>query len=251
VIFDFPEINIENEIIKELMATHDVFISTRPKSRQSTMCVVIKGIEKFITNIYDARHDLLRLTSDRIVATIPQTYYGPHDKSNFKNSAVAQLVASSMTYSSMSPLQIPQIQWPGIPTEMSWRSQIVPPPCLVPTSPLTTSMLHQHNQMINMQIPGINVNNLSELHTSGYSTFPSDNSVLKSQGSSQHSSPENYANKYNQSAANYMDSAQMGNQMNDSMSYALDPRIVAGLRAISTPPQQGETRTPTSGCKCQ
>jgi len=254
VIFDYPDINIDSETIKELMAAHDVFISSRPKARQSTMCIVIKGIEKFITNIYDARHELLKLTSDRIIADIPPTYYGPNDMTNFKDSSVAQLVASSMTYSAMSPIQIPQMPWnTNITPEMNWRSRVTQQP----PSPLTTSLLHQHNQITSsMQIPSINIANVSDLHTSGYSTFNSENSILKNgssvNGSSRNTSPENsinYGSKYGPSMGNYMDSPMQQQNLNDSLTYSLDPRIIAGLRAMSLTPQQGEVRTPTAACK--
>lgn len=259
VIFDYPDINIESETIKELMAAHDVFISSRPKARQSTMCIVIKGIEKFITNIYDARHELLKLTSDRIVGDIPPTYYGPNDMTNFKNSSVAQLVASSMTYSVMSPIQIPQIPWNGVAPELNWRSRATQPP----PSALTTNMLQQHNQITsNLQIPSINIGNVSDLHTSGYSTYNSESSILKTSssanGSSVNTSPENSLNygntKYTQSMTNFLESPMQqsqshNNNLNDSLSYSLDPRLIAGIRAMSLSPQQGEMRTPTSACK--
>lgn len=238
------------------MTTHDVFISSRPKARQSTMCIVIKGIEKFITNIYDARYELLKLTSDRVIAAIPQTYYGPNDMAHFKDSSISQLVAASMTYSAMSPIQVPQASWQSMAPEMSWRSRIPHP-----TSPLTTSMLHQHNQMnqTSIPIPSININNVSDLHTSGYSTFHSENSMLKSgssmNGGSHNSSPENsvnYAAKYSPSMMTYHESpsqTQMRQALNDSMMYGLDPRVIAGIAAMNISPRQGETRTPTSGCK--
>jgi protein bicaudal C len=240
------------------MARHDVFISSRPKARQSTMCIVIKGIEKFCSNIYDARHELLKLTSERIKAAIPLTYYGPNDMENFKNSNIAQLVTSSMTYTSMSPLQIPQVPWQVSP-ELSWRSQIPAPP----PSPLTQSMLQQHNQitqMNNMPIPSISIN-ASEYHSSGYSTLNSDSSMVKSgsslNSSSHNSSPENSINYGNNKFATptnmpaYMEQAlhsQSIRAMND-LSYSLDPRITAGLRAMNMTPTQNETRSPTSACK--
>lgn len=255
VIFDYPDINIDNETIKELITSHDVFISSRPKARQSTMCIVIKGIEKFITNIYDSRHELLKLTSDRIIADIPPTYYGPNDMTNFKDSSVAQLVASSMTYSAMSPIQIPQLPWNNnLNPELNWRSRVTQQP----GSPLTTTLLQQHNQITSsMQIPSINIANVSDLHTSGYSTLNSENSMLKdgssANGSSRNTSPDNsinYGPKYGPPMGNYIDSPMQQQQnLNDSLSYSLDPRIIAGLRAMSLTPQQGEMRTPTAACK--
>lgn len=235
------------------MVKHDVFINSRPKARQSTMCIVIKGIEKFITNIYDARHELLKLTSDRIIAEIPQTYYGPNDMANFKDSSIAKLVASSMTYSSMSPITVPPMAWPNISPEMSWRSRVPPP-----ASPLTTSMLQQHNQITsNMQVPSINV---SDLHTSGYSTYNSESSMMKLSMNGSHISslsPENslsYGSKYPQGMQNIHESPLQNHcmrnqmQMNDPM-YSLDPRIIAGIRAMGISPHQSELRTPNSNCK--
>lgn len=234
------------------MATHDVFISARPKARQNTMCIVMKGIEKFITNIYDARHSLLKLNSDAIIADIPKTYYGPYDMECFKNSQIAELIASSMTYNSSSmPMQFPaQVPWSGVPAEMSWRSR------MPPSSPLTTTMLQQHNQIINnMPIPSINVN---DLHSSGYSSqLTSDSSLIRNgssaNGSSHHSSPEQYSkfnppNAYQQSPMQEQAMRNMcGNA--DPIYSGLDPRVIAGLRAMSISPQAGELRTPTNACK--
>lgn len=245
------------------MATHDVFISARPKARQNTMCIVMKGIEKFITNIYDARHALLKLTSEPVVAEVPQTYYGPYDMERFKRSQIADLIASSMTYNgTMMPIPFPApiVSWNGVPPEMSWRSRGnnggVPP-----SSPLTTSMLQQHNQMINnMPIPTISLN---DLHSSGYSTYNSDTSMLKigsSANGSHQSSPENimkYGNSNNHSDNCYgsptptpAQTQAFRNALNDPMLYqGLDPRFIAGLKAMSMSPQAGEMRTPTAACK--
>lgn len=258
VIFDFPDINIESEIIKELMASHDVFISARPKARQNTMCIVMKGIEKFIANIYDARHALLKLTSERVNAEVPQTYYGPYDMERFKGSQIAELIASSMTYNgSMMPMPFPaSVPWSGVPPEMSWRSR-----AQQPSSPLTSTMLHQHNMINTMPIPTISVN---DLHSSGYSTFNSDSSMLKTNssatGSSHHSSPENsmnYGAKYSpqQMGPNCFEASPnqaqaIRNALNDPMIYqGLDPRVIAGLRAMSMNPHPNDLRTPNSNCK--
>lgn len=235
------------------MATHDIFISARPKARQNTMCIVMKGIEKFITNIYDARHALLKLTSERVIADVPQTYFGPFDHERFKNSNIAELITSSMTYnnSGMLPLQFPMpAPWSSVPPELSWRSRGPS------TSPLTATILQQHNQLIhNMpSIPSINVS--GDLHSSGYSTFNSDSSMIKngSANGSHNSSPENngYANQHiSEALRNYDGSPQqmqaLRNAANEAIMYSgLDPRMIAGLRAMSISPQAGELRTPTA-----
>jgi protein bicaudal C len=259
LIFDYPEINIDCEAINKLMAVHDVYITSRQKSRQSTMCIVIKEVEKFITNIYDARHQLLKLTSERIMAAIPSSYYGPNDMAQFKNSSIAQLLAGPVIYGPISPIQqIPQITWSNANGQESWRSR-------PPTSPLTSSVLQQHNQMNNgMKIPEsssnmtMNRGSINELHSSGYHSFTTDSSMMKNAssgagGSSNHSSPESYDSKYIQGMGNFLNVSQhqhsRRNSLNESMMYNLDPRVIAGLRAMNLTPQHGELRTPTPVCK--
>lgn len=244
------------------MQAHDVYITSRQKSRQSTMCIVIKGVEKYITNIYDARHQLLKLSSDRIVAAIPTSYYGPNDLAHFKNSSIAQLLAGPTSYGPISPIQqIPQITWSNQhELNNNWRSRPM-------TSPLTSTLLNQHNKLTgNLQVPTnmMGRGSISDLHSSGYHSFVTETSMMKGEsstvhgGSSQHSSPENYDNnsKYNQALRNFTDSPhqryldnERRESLNDSLMFNYDPRIVAGLRAMNLTPQQGEVRIPTPICK--
>lgn len=230
LIFDYPEVNIDNDVINKLMTTHDVYITSRQKSRQSTMCIVIKGIEKFITNIYDARHQLLKLTSDRIVGGIPSSYYGPDDMALFKNSSVSQLLAGPSAYGPISPIQqIPQITWNAPDMNMNWRNR---------PAALTSSLLQQHNKMTaNLQVPMRS--SVNDLHSSGYHSFTTDsNKNASNGGSSIHSSPENNGN-YNRG---YDHSPR---QLNESMMYNYDPRLLAGIRAMNLAPNPGEARIPT------
>lgn len=229
------------------------------------MCIVIKGVEKFITNIYDARHQMLKLTSERIVAAIPSSYYGPNDLQQFKNSQIAQLLAGPTSYGPISPIQaIPQITWSNGNDLNSWRSR-------PSTSPLTSSLLQQHNQMTgNLKVPGMhsgmsgNRGNIGDLHSSGYHSFTTDSSAMKNPssgagGSSAHSSPENsmnYGSKFHPSMGNFMEVSPQQKyehsrrgSLNDSMMFNYDPRIVAGLRAMNLTPQPGESRIPTPVCK--
>lgn len=74
-----------------MMRLHDVFISSHRKSRR--ILVTIMGVEKFVSNIYDARHQLLKLTTEKIIAEIPMSYYGPKDLASFKKSSIAELFA--------------------------------------------------------------------------------------------------------------------------------------------------------------
>ncbi|XP_058818853.1 protein bicaudal C [Topomyia yanbarensis] len=105
LIFDYPENTVDSEEITKLMFSHDVFISVRQKSRQSTLCIVIKGIEKFISNIYEARYNLLKCTGPAVVADVPQSYLGPNEQA--KNSQnVSQMLAgpTPQPFSPLSPI---------------------------------------------------------------------------------------------------------------------------------------------------
>lgn len=90
LIFDFPENNIESEKAAKIMKNLDVFINIRQKTRQSSLCVVIKGIEKFVDKIYDARQQLLDLHTPRVLAKIPSTYFSSHDN----NMSVSALLSN-------------------------------------------------------------------------------------------------------------------------------------------------------------
>lgn len=105
LIFDYPENTVDSEEIAKLMYSHDVFISVRQKSRQSTLCIVIKGIEKFISNIYEARHQLLKCTGPKVAAEVPRSYLGPNEQAqNSQN--VSQLLAgpTPQPFSPLSPI---------------------------------------------------------------------------------------------------------------------------------------------------
>lgn len=51
LIFDYPENSVKQEDINTLMNQFGVFIAARHKQRQSTLCIVIKGIEKYVGNL--------------------------------------------------------------------------------------------------------------------------------------------------------------------------------------------------------
>lgn len=48
LIFDYPENSIQEDDIKQLSQKFGVYIVVRQKSRQSTLCIVIKGVEKYV-----------------------------------------------------------------------------------------------------------------------------------------------------------------------------------------------------------
>lgn len=81
LMFDLPEdsmSSVDTENISQLMQTLDVFINVRHKPKQSTLSVIIKGIERNAGNIYEARMQLLGLDEPRVHAEIPATYHIPN-----------------------------------------------------------------------------------------------------------------------------------------------------------------------------
>ncbi|XP_058125914.1 protein bicaudal C homolog 1-B [Anopheles ziemanni] len=116
LIFDYPDNTVDSEEITKLMLTHDVFISVRQKSRQSTLCIVIKGIEKFIANIYEARHQLLKSTGPRVIAEVPRTYFGPTEHPQQTSQNISALLAGPVAppFSPLSPINsMPFVGWPS------------------------------------------------------------------------------------------------------------------------------------------
>lgn len=78
LMFDLPDnTDFRAERISNIMANLDVFIHIRQKPKHSTFGVVIKGIERNASNIYEARRQLLNLDEPRVVAQIPPTYFFP------------------------------------------------------------------------------------------------------------------------------------------------------------------------------
>ncbi|XP_055680364.1 protein bicaudal C [Lutzomyia longipalpis] len=74
LMFDYSNNTIDPSDVAKLNNNLDVFITVRAKTRQSTLSIVIKGIEKFIKDVYQARHDILKLDPPCIQPTIPASY---------------------------------------------------------------------------------------------------------------------------------------------------------------------------------
>lgn len=87
--FDLPEDSIsatvDTEKISQLMQSLDVFINVRHKPKQSTLSVIIKGIERNAGNIYEARRQLLGLDEPKVHAEIPATYHVPNTGNVFQS----------------------------------------------------------------------------------------------------------------------------------------------------------------------
>lgn len=88
--FDLPEdsmSSVDSENVSQLMQSLDVFINVRHKPKQSTLSVIIKGIERNASNIYEARKQLLGLDEPRVHAEIPATYHIPNAGNIFQGNS--------------------------------------------------------------------------------------------------------------------------------------------------------------------
>lgn len=79
LIFDYPDNTYDTANLLALGNQYGVYITVRQKSRQSIMCIVLKGVEKFVDKIYEARQELLHLTTPLLKPEIPATYFAPCD----------------------------------------------------------------------------------------------------------------------------------------------------------------------------
>ncbi|CAG5093453.1 Similar to BicC: Protein bicaudal C (Drosophila melanogaster) [Cotesia congregata] len=107
VMFDFPEDatpTFDSETISQLMQTQDVFISVRNKPKVSAISIVIKGVEKNATRIYEARRQILNLKEPRLHAMTPDTYNIPNASNLFLD--ITPMSSQSTSPYSMSPLSL-------------------------------------------------------------------------------------------------------------------------------------------------
>ncbi|XP_017013977.2 protein bicaudal C [Drosophila takahashii] len=80
LIFDFPDNQNDASEIMSLNTKYGVYITLRQKQRQSTLAIVVKGVEKFIDKIYEARQEILRLATPFVKPEVPDYYFMPKDK---------------------------------------------------------------------------------------------------------------------------------------------------------------------------
>lgn len=85
LIFDVTEDNFvaDTEQINDLMHNLDVHITIRNKQKRSGISIIIKGIERNASNIYEARRQLLGSKEEVVAANIPATYHAPNSPPTF------------------------------------------------------------------------------------------------------------------------------------------------------------------------
>ncbi|XP_043463526.1 protein bicaudal C isoform X1 [Leptopilina heterotoma] len=204
LMFDLPEdsvSSVDSENISNLMQSLDVFINVRHKPKQSTLSVIIKGIERNASNIYEARKQLLALEEPRVHAEIPTTYHIPNATNVFpanNNTGLHNVLgAGSDNFSNMltvntqnppycvspmmhspNPLSLSP-HW-GLPTIPSMFSPLPVHPNpyvvshlnhLLTTQQMMASMSQQHG------MSGQNLSSLNQVHPNLPSVFASMNNL--------------------------------------------------------------------------
>lgn len=171
LMFDLPEDSmtacVDTEKISQLMQSLDVFINVRHKPKQSTLSVIIKGIERKASNIYKARKQLLGLDEPTVVADIPVTYHIPNAgnvfQSNSNNDSPTNNLISGVqeNFSSMlnvntqnSPYCVSPISHSpnslGLSSHWSLAHHYIPSMCPYPYSHLNHLLTTQHMLHNNM-----------------------------------------------------------------------------------------------------
>lgn len=242
------------------MYTHDVFIAVRQKSRQSTLCVVVKGIEKFINNVYEARHQLLKLGGTKVIADIPPTYYLPGDKSSQKSNSLVPLLASNVTnpFSPLSPL--PPMPWTasfndtpqsqGLNHRQFHHLKTPTASSSMPDISNTREFKSSPNSFVNRKPPfNVSPRNISELHSSGYQSMNCSHSSMSSLENPSFSIVDTEEFK-DEALRRQVDNRSNNNDsgqslLNDSFVFNFDPRVIAGYGAMNNNSPYGEIRTPT------
>ncbi|KAL0133462.1 hypothetical protein PUN28_000894 [Cardiocondyla obscurior] len=151
--------SVDTERISQLMQSLDVFINVRHKPKQSTLSVIIKGIERKASNIYNARKQLLGLDESVVVADIPPTYHIPNAgnvfQSNSNNDGTNLLSGMSNNFSSMlnvntqnSPYCVSSLSHSpnslGLSSHWSLPHHYIPSMCPYPYSHLNHMLTTQH-----------------------------------------------------------------------------------------------------------
>lgn len=114
LMFEYPDKNIDLDEIAQLNKTLDVFITVRSKSHHGALCIVIKGIEKYVGDIYEARSKILKLNHPPVTAEIPSSYYFQYENKNQLHiQSLFQMYSNSPT-----ALDFPhEAQFPYTPSE--------------------------------------------------------------------------------------------------------------------------------------
>ncbi|XP_026463078.1 protein bicaudal C-like isoform X2 [Ctenocephalides felis] len=164
MMFDLPD-NVgttDPDNINNLMKSLDLVIQVRHKPKQNTMSVIIKGIERNATKMYEARNKLLNITEPRIVADIPPSYHVP--------SGAETIALPILSQPPLSPVLSP-LPWNPLGSPFTYAL-----PTALPTAASPTSSIPQPFKLRSLQGIGVLSNVDSSQDSSGYQSYTSSSS---------------------------------------------------------------------------
>lgn len=239
LIFDNPESNIDTELVNKLMYTYDVFIAVRQKSRQSTLCIIIKGIEKFISNIYEARYQLLKMTGPRVLAQIPPTYFNLSDTASHRTNSIVSLLAETSTNNLHSLSPLPPMDWMNAHRYRHPQSYTV-----TSTSMPNISNIKDFRACNNVNIDkNLNVSPRNISISSGYQSINCSMSSLENNLFSV--AEKDYNNPSAKMGENSFNDSSDASVLNDTLLFDFDRRVISGYNAMKNTLSENEVRTPT------
>lgn len=219
------------------MYTYDVFIAVRQKSRQSTLCIVIKGIEKFISNIYEARYQLLKMTGPRVMAEVPPTYFNLNDTANQRSNSIVSLLAAT----NLQPLSpIPPTNWMNsFPSHRHIQNYTVTSTSMPNISNIKDFRnANQHNIDKTHNVSPRNISISSGYQSINCSTSSLENNLFNAADKDFNNEPTKVVD------TSFNDSSDASTTLNDSLVFNFDSRIISGYNAMKSSPSERELRTP-------
>ncbi|XP_073993558.1 protein bicaudal C isoform X2 [Rhodnius prolixus] len=150
LMFDVPEnsVAINSVQVSDLMTKLDVLITVRHKPKQNVFSFIIKGIERNVSSIYEARRKLIAPNDPPLKVEIPSTYFipnaGPLFKTIWNFPVYPELPSSPLMLGPIVQQTSPgENVWPSLPHLMMAAQHV---PVLTSLSQPTHHRLHQHLQ---------------------------------------------------------------------------------------------------------
>ncbi|KAK9505694.1 hypothetical protein O3M35_009686 [Rhynocoris fuscipes] len=130
LMFDVPENSpiISPKQLTEMMNNLDVLITIKHKQKQNMLSFIIKGIERNVSNIYEARRSLIAPDDPPLRVEIPSSYFIPNAsrlcKTTWNLPMVHQDLPSSFILGSLIPSQPRDNVWSTLPQIMMGAHQV-------------------------------------------------------------------------------------------------------------------------------
>ncbi|XP_014283039.2 protein bicaudal C [Halyomorpha halys] len=250
LMFDVPEnsVDIDTDLNSQIMSKFDVLITTRHKPKQNILSFIIKGIERNVNNVYEARRKLLSSNENPVEVNIPLSYFIPNPGPIFK-SAWRTNNNDSVVYPNLSPPPIvpmlgrPDAWHPVMQFQLLPHISYHQPPILSPHSVHLDRLAQAHFSYSSLSLPDI---------PAVYSSLSSNTSTISSPSASPRTvSPVPHAATPDQSKT-----ATLSNSNTETKAPGFDRPLLTpeefqkmklqALQAMQRPPRPSDVRNPNS-----